>query len=308
MVRKGVPPGAETEAVASEHLQERRETVSFLVGQIKTLSSKLRGDEKQQRFSPTTLKVAMALYLRSPKAYEEAGRVSPLPSVSTILKRKQAMRCEDGVSAKLFIMARDRNQGRACLGLVVVDEMKIEDGILFNSSNHSIAGFTEEALDLETLTTEMIHRKVDVPGPPAATTTTTNIPSAATANALAGSAATNGASSLVHYVNQFMFRSAEAGGPTFPVSYFFDKSPVSGAVMMQQLVSVIRGCELCSFHIHGICCDAGGGNASLFALARAAGPTKRSDEALLPDDFVSMMHPLFPNQRIWLFHCATHGK
>lgn len=307
--KKEIDP-EEVEQMAAEQLAACSDTLEYIVGEMKGLASKLNGTQKQHRFSPTTMQFAIALFLRSPKGYEEASRVSPLPSVSSLVKIKQAMRTKDGLCPKLYLNARDRNGGQVCNGVVVLDEMKIEEGVVFNASDNCISGFTDDAVDLEKLAAKLIHSTGR------GTTADTNTTSATTNISVVDDTTITDTTSAdfgpgtgtVQYVNQYLFRSADKKEVATPLSFFYAKGPTAGAVMLQQLLGVIRACELIQFRVHGVCADAGGGNASLFSLIRSVGPTARSDSAVLPDGYVSCQHPFDPERSIWFTHCATHRK
>lgn len=291
--------------------QAYQSTVNFIMEQIAVLTKRLQGKAKTVRFSPTMLQFAMSIYARSRKGYTEVSELLHLPSISTLQKLKQASGVHSGMCSSIYRNARVRNGNRGGSGLLLCDEMKIQAGMVFCTSNNMVTGFVDDALCMDALCKQLFSGD-------AQTTTTSSSSSSSRSRSSDGGAGekldedcVENVNNLAQYVNQWLWRSnVKSEGDahlTVQCEYFFSKQPASGAELTAQFHRVLRLLELAEFEVHALCSDAGGGNSSMFRYLRET-TAGSIDIHWLPDSYVSLAHPMFEQRRIWLFHCSTHGK
>jgi hypothetical protein len=91
---------------SSDKLSEAdcKEFVSTVLTEVDNFIHKKNNNEKQCRFSPAVLRLSMNLYNKSPGAYAEfrAHSIFAFPSESTMKKRRQANRLEEGFNPIIY--------------------------------------------------------------------------------------------------------------------------------------------------------------------------------------------------------------
>ena len=117
------------------------------------------------RYSPTTIKFAMALLAKtSTTVYKELAEHFFLPSVRHVEGQTQAQRCEfDGprqeVIASMADIARERGyEEEDCVGCVSFDAMKMADGVYFHAHTGRLMGLACEELNAHLLIAEFKRR------------------------------------------------------------------------------------------------------------------------------------------------------
>jgi hypothetical protein len=99
------------------------------------------------------------------------------------------------------------------------------------------------------------------------------------------------------YVNQYCFNGVF--GERHNANYFYNKGSLTGYAILRQIIHVISCYDMINVEIHGICSDAGGGNARLFMLL-----TQGSKVAFGICNAVSFV---WKGRKIWIFVCSTHN-
>jgi hypothetical protein len=263
---------AEAQAFADAHTS----MVDQLFEQLTIAAQRGCGKGKQVRYSAGLMKLALALVTRSKKGYQELQKTMQLPSIPLLMKKRQAMKTCSGSCPKVYRDAFNRNACKGAEGVLVLDEMQLAgSGLLFSSTDHRIVGFADEALNFESIF-----------DPPAAKE-----------------------SSIAVYVNQFMFKSVDPECRlTFMGEYFYSFRSIAGNEIRAQILHVIRHLELAGFHVHGICLDAGGGNASAVTQMREKAHNCTTEEYWLGEEWVGFVHPTNVARRIFIWYCSAHGK
>lgn len=139
--------------VVDVYMAESASTITFLLEQLEILGDRVSGRGKTVRYSPSLLKFSVSLFVQSKKGYDAAAQVLQLPSISTISKIKQARRVHSGLCADMYRNARASLESSTAGGdgILMLDEMKVQAGILFTTSDDMITGFTDEALSFHSL-------------------------------------------------------------------------------------------------------------------------------------------------------------
>ena len=83
------------------------------------------------------------MYLKSPKTYNEfqSSLVLCLPSISTLKKLKQSRSVYDGVCLKIYEGHKEQRIEEFEVGHLICDEMKLVEGLLWNTWTHQVQGF-----------------------------------------------------------------------------------------------------------------------------------------------------------------------
>jgi hypothetical protein len=107
----------------------------------------MSGKKSQQRYSPKLIRMAMALWLRDKKAYEEFQEADyyMLPSIPYLKDIKSTFQLGDSEDPKIYCRYKDeRLHGKSKdgeAGHMMVDEIKLKSDIAFNCKNNEVIGF-----------------------------------------------------------------------------------------------------------------------------------------------------------------------
>jgi hypothetical protein len=160
--------------------------------------------------------------------------------------------------------------------MLVLDEIQLAgSGLVFSSSDHKIVGFADEALNFEAIFD------------PVATVQ----------------------DNMAVYVNQYMLKSVDPDcHMAFTCEYFFSGKSISGNEIRAQILHVIRHLDLVGFRVHGVCMDAGGGNAAAVTHLREKAFNETTEDYWLAEEWVSFVHPTDLARRVFLWYCSAHRK
>ena len=235
-------------------------------------STKLKSGDKLVRFSPRVLRVALSMYLKSPKTYKEfkSSSVLCLPSISTLKKLKQSRSVNDGICLKIYERHKEQRIDDFEVGHLICDEMKLVEGLLWNTSTHQVQGFAcDDINDLASLLKRFSSEEET--------------------------------EEIATSVNQWRFRSVL--GKIFNCEFFSNRGTLNGDNLLLQFLHVVLACEAIRCEVWGFLCDAGGNNARLFKFLRNG---KTSKEPWLPAEMVTTTNPFDPSRKIAIWHCVTH--
>jgi hypothetical protein len=225
--------------------------VDAVMEQITNQAKKLNGKDKQCRFSPKTIQLSFALWSRSGAAYRELKSFSPeiLPSVRLLQNIKQQNKVRDGRDIKVYqLRAASRGTHRKPeYGFLMVDEMKLKHGVLWNSQTGEAVGLADDMLDLQSIMKRLFSKEGDVVKPAV-------------------------------YVNQWRYISINAGKPEgWMCGFFFNDGSLTGDTILRQFDHVVVACESINSRVYGVVLDAGGSNGKFGSRLR--GNKRLSDTA-----------------------------
>ena len=127
--------------------EKSSELLNFLSEQIRTQALRLAGKEKTVRYSPKLLKFAATIFNKSQTCYNAVSQVINLPSRRTMQIYKSSERTASGGSTDAYLKAFHLFGSHSKMnGILMIDEMKLQSGIVFNSKDHSLDGFVDEEL------------------------------------------------------------------------------------------------------------------------------------------------------------------
>ena len=204
---------------------------STILEQMTNLKKKLNNNDKQLRFSPTIMRMALSLWSKSNSAYRELLESSLLilPSESTLKENRNNLSVHEGYCPKKYSTFYDEfvnKKTNSSIGLnddkvhghVMCDEMKLKDGILFNCQSNGMVGFTcsGNSLDLKSELRQFFKGDDEKPD---------NFNSEKEIHKPAT------------YVNQWRFRSIY--NETRTIEFFYNSGSLPGDELMKQLFNIL---------------------------------------------------------------------
>jgi hypothetical protein len=238
----------------------------------------LSGKDKQIRYSPYILRLAMSIWMRSPAAYREMrsnGWVVPLPSESTLENLRRDQQVSEGECELLYHWwaAHHSKEGdESTLGLLMCDETKLEENTAWNTKTHEVTGFIVDFDDLDDIV-----RK--------AFTHTTEKKTAVE-------------------VNLWKFQSIS--NECMDCEFFYNAKDLSNAALRKQFMHVLANLALANCEVIGFKTDGNSLNTTAMKYLSEAGGRPSPDSVWLERKYVSFKHPIDPEKRIFLFLCTTH--
>ena len=261
-------------------ISEINQCVNVLMEQIKNMSLQLNGNQKAVRYSPYIINIAMALFLRNRKSYDDlrASGLLCLPSPRTLSNITKVTKVEPGGDPKLYMSILEENDDseKDIIGHLMLDEIKLKNGIAFNAKSNEITGFVEGGLNTKTMITEML--------------------------GMGNEENDNVVKQKTVYCNQWRFRSTR--GVVHNGDFFFNTGSLDANELLRQMMEVILAYETCGIKVFGIVSDAGGGNEGFFKILTQniarVGPW--SDIGA-----VRFRNPVDSSRFVYIWSCSTHG-
>jgi hypothetical protein len=248
--RKKLSPKEKNEMeIAPETVAECKKLAEELVMDIKNYAKKSTNKSNRMCFSPRAMRMALSMYVDSPKGYKAFQKTSllPYPSISTLKKIKSKMTPEEGTFPMIYAWFRDEfmnSSTDSVFGHIMCDEMKLRSDFYWNPMNRKCVGIVVNGdNDRISLAEEVAKLYKD------------------------GNKEEDSSYSISLSVNQFRFRSVD--NRTHTGEFFFNNGSLSGDDLLKQTKQVILGYEMAGAQILGLGLDGGGNNARLLKLLRA---------------------------------------
>jgi hypothetical protein len=270
----------DTEKDSPYDVEEARRFVVGIREEIEKYAMVLTGKEKQIRFSPQVFQVAMKIWMRSPATYEElrnAQWIVKLPSQSRLRDLRNETKVEDGESIALYarLAANRKNHSEVLVGLIMCDEMKLDENVIWHTKTHEVVGF---AGDFESL--DNVVR-----------------------NILSG----NTHKQPAVEVNQWKYRAINGGGVSFECEFFYNGGNLSNADLRRQFLQVTSCLELINCQVWGWVADGASKNVTAMKIiSEMNGATLVPAEGWVAEEYISLIHPIDPTRRLFLWLCSTH--
>lgn len=267
----------DTDQLIAGYEEKSSELLNFLSEQIRTQALRLAGKEKTVRYSPKLLKFAASIFIKSQTCYSSVSQVINLPSRRTMQIYKSSERTSSGGSTDSYLKAFHLFGSHSSMkGLLMMDEMKLQSGIVFNSKDHSLDGFEDDELSF--------NKVCDI---------------FKTGNA-------NPDKAVATSMNLFYLKHETSGFRT-TLDRFMMAKGCSGSQLRSQFLSVIKKLETMNWSGRLVICDAGGGNAKFFRLVKKE-KTGHKYGAWLTEGECRFNNPCNRASPIYLCHCMTHRK
>eukprot|EP00984_Skeletonema_dohrnii_P030078 scaffold21210_cov78-Skeletonema_dohrnii-CCMP3373.AAC.1 len=261
-------------------MEEVEEAVDFVVQNMMNTSLALNGKSKQCKFSPLTVHIANLAHNTSPAAFREMKANCPLhmfPSERQMQRNKKVNKVTSGQTSKPYEIKRAEMNARnidELEGYLECDEMKLKDGVVWNTKTNQPVGLADDMLDLDSL----LRRVLSEDGHTV---------------------------EAAKYVNQWQFVAITDGGVEhILLEHFFNDGSLTAKTLNKQLRHVLLLCESIGLRVSGLCFDAGGNNSKL--LSDLHGGKRIGQSAWLRDEECYIEHPHYPTRRIYIWFCSTH--
>lgn len=247
---------------------ESGQFVNHVLDQLDGFVKRLKGKSTAVRFSPPALRAALSLYLRTPKGYDklqESG-LFVMPPSRRLRLIKSLWKVNSGQCLSIYERHADCREGYDSveIGHLICDEMRLTSGIFYNCQSKEIVGFKDDLQDFEKQAQALMD-DCELTFEPA------------------------------KYVKQWKYRSTSS--KTFLCEFFYNSGSLSGKTTLRQMLHVITACEMVGCQVHGICCDAGDSNASLYTLLRYR-KTIPVKDMWLNENLVSFASPWDPTRKV----------
>ena len=201
--------GSETVAI-----EERKDCAKYITDNIKNMSLQLNGRSKQSRYSSHILNVSLAMYMRSKGSYNDLRKscAIKLPCANTVQNLTQSFKVREGFDRNVnFLLDLEKGKnGNTVKGHLMMDEIKLKNGVLWNCSNNTVTGFVMEELN----TTNMLKEILGM-----------------------NDSKKDSTKQLAVYANQWRFRSTR--GLTHNSNYYYNTGGLDGNMILSQFIDVI---------------------------------------------------------------------
>jgi hypothetical protein len=198
--------------------------------------------DKGRRFNPNTIALAMAIYSRSPAAFDAAGKAMILPSKRQLQRYKSKSKSESGSdNIGAYLQMRSEYDRRfpdragspdRVLCEVLFDEIHIRASIHWSSTTHRIIGFEDKAIDFSNIADSIFGNTDDA--------------------------------HVASYANQWMVRTTD-NRFCYPLQRYSSRKGASGEELLSQFLQVVSRAGAVNFFVTKLNADAGGGNRSLIS-------------------------------------------
>ena len=142
-------------------------------------------------------------------------------------------------------MKQEVEQSHECIaGHLMMDEIKLKNGISFNCKSKEVIGFLSDNLNTKHMLEEILN----------------------------GTKKKKSGEVLSVYANQWLFRSTN--GVVHNADFYFNTGSLDGNELIRQFIDVVTSYELLGIKNYGIVSDGGGGNTKLFNTISIYKPLK----------------------------------
>ena len=131
--------------------EEKSKVINIIGEQFDNMSRNLKKRSKQNRYSSEITNIAISLYSRTKCGYDDLKKEMPvaLPSSRNIEQCLEPLRFKDGPQPISLAMLHEFNQNTQgkILGHLMMDEIKLKNGIMWNCKNNSVTDYIPDQLD-----------------------------------------------------------------------------------------------------------------------------------------------------------------
>jgi hypothetical protein len=281
-------------------------------------------------------------------AAKESG-ILQLPAVSTVKRYMDSMKCREGRDLDVYVQIyhaelealqkvkanRKRSEPVSTIGtreisqktsktaiadlpnekdgvsvILMLDEMKLSEGLYWSAHTHTLHGFADSELEFSSILDDLM----DVEDPSDCPDLTENGVAVNANPMLCTNTNTNTETDKRHrekvarrpklaaYVNQWKVVTEDLGNG-YALEFFASSVPVNASALASQLRHVMLLCSIHSIHIRALCADSNSTNRKLFDLLceREYNP----NNGFLEDDDTFFPHPC-TGKKVYVFNCSVH--
>jgi len=190
--------------------------------------ARARGKPKTVRFSPYLYTFAYNLFERSKSGFRQAIKDGQtLPSERQMYRIKAGAAVTSGHCIKFFQKIVEETGGKAIIGQILFDEMKIVGGVVMNSQSYDIVGFEVDSGDFSQMMGTLGEKRIHKPA---------------------------------SYVMQYMFRDMFSSNKIYLLENFAVSKGCNHTQIKSQLLRQILLCETLNLRVVGLMKDGAGAN------------------------------------------------
>ena len=258
---------------------EKKNFVAMVLEQFDNMAKDLKQTSNGKRYSHEMINLAITVYSRSKKGYNDLkeSMAINLPAGRTLEMYLKPLRFKDGPQPKSYAMLNELNKSNSdqIYGHLMMDEIKLKNGIMWNCKNNEVTGYIPDELDCKDMMKTLMGLK--------------------DSNEHSGK-------QIKAYANQWRFRSTR--GLVHNASYFLNKGILDGNEIAAQFMHVLAMYETIGIYICGIVCDGGGSNESFIEKLASRSGMKY---IAVSEDTVRILHPFDKKRWIYIWSCGTHS-
>ena len=259
---------------------DRERLAQYISESISNLMKQINGNESQTRYSSHAINLSMSLFLKNKSMYDELRdkKLMSLPSPRMLYKKQSILKPSPGVDPSSMEFMKDLRQRStgSIIGHLMMDEIKLKNGIMWNCKNNEVTGFIHDELNMKDIMMDILGLSVKK---------------------------NKNNAQMRAYANQWRFRSTV--GHVHNGFYYYNKGTLSCNDIAEQFIDAIIYYESIGIQIHGLVCDGGGSNESFLHKI----VEKLCFEGKIIDmKSVSMIHPFDSTRRIFFWSCGTHSQ
>ena len=261
--------------------KEKEACAGYICDTINNMSLHLNKKSKECRYSSHIMNICLALYSRSKTGYEELkdSGILPLPSSRTLERLTEPFKVNEGFDPKVNFLLDLKSDHNKCGGIVkghlMMDEIKLKNGIMWNPNSNVVTGFVTDDLNTNNMLQEILGMKK-----------TSKISD----------------KQLSVSANQWRFRSTR--GLTHNSYYYYNIGSLDGNQILGQFIDVVSSYELLGVQIIGLVSDGGGSNVKFFNTL--FGIQCKYSKWPLSDSVYTLMC-MKDNSRLIYWYCSVHG-
>ena len=139
----------------SQNKKEREECASYICDSIENMRKKLEGKSSRVRHSAHTINISLSLFLRSKRGYDDlrSSGLICLPSPRLLASKTSHYKIRPGGDPSIYLMIQDEIAAskESIVGHLMMDEIKLKNGISFNCKNKEIIGFIPEEMNTKNM-------------------------------------------------------------------------------------------------------------------------------------------------------------
>ena len=264
---------------------EQDDYCNYVLESINNMGKKLARQDSQCRYSPHVINTAMSLFLRNRNSYDELRNsgLLALPCPRVLRSLGKELKVGEGGDPLIYSMFKEEIQQRKgdnlddIVGHLMLDEVKLKNGISYNCNSNEVTGFLPKRLDTKNVYQDILDQSDKSVGDEPTKKKTV-------------------------YANQWRFRSTR--NLVHNADFFFNDGSLDGNELIRQMIQVVLSYEFIVVKIFGIVSDAGGGNSKMFRLLQGHHTIKGP----WPDaKCLSFVNPVDRDRNIYIWSCGTHS-
>ena len=130
--------------------EERVKCATYLGETVRNMALHFNDKSKTTRYSSHIINLSVTLFLRNRSSYNamrESGMIK-LPHQNTIHKITSEMKILPGYDPNLYFTFKDQLKSESnVMGHLMLDEIKLKNGLAWNCMNNEVTGYIEEEIN-----------------------------------------------------------------------------------------------------------------------------------------------------------------